>query len=239
MEISKKRTGRQRKNRKQLIFYILMLIWPMAQFAVFYIGVNLNSFSLAFRRFDQSTSSFKWVGLDNFKRIWMELTQYTTLSSALINSLIVWFFTIFLGTVLAVFFSYYKYKRFRLHGFFKIILFLPSIRDYASFRYNLCIKRPSIFFSISIVFFHILLTFTAETVSSIPRNCFQICSAAIATIARIHFYIHFLGVSFFSATGQNSLEPKSAQIRIGFNSGHYILLPRELIVHKFPERDWQ
>lgn len=127
MEISKKRTGRQRKNRKQLIFYILMLIWPMAQFAVFYIGVNLNSFSLAFRRFDQSTSSFKWVGLDNFKRIWMELTQYTTLSSALINSLIVWFFTIFLGTVLAVFFSYYIYKRFRLHGFFKIILFLPSI----------------------------------------------------------------------------------------------------------------
>lgn len=126
MKASKKRADGH-KNRRQLIFYIAMLIWPMLQFAVFYIGVNLNSFSLAFRRFDQSTSTFKWVGLDNFKRVWMELTQYTTLRSALTNSLIVWFFTIFLGTVLAVFFSYYIYKKFRMHGFFKVILFLPSI----------------------------------------------------------------------------------------------------------------
>lgn len=118
---------RQKKNRKQLIFYILMLIWPVAQFLVFYIGVNLNSFMLAFQKFDQTTSSFRWTGLDNFKRIWTELTQYTTLRTALANSLVVWFFTIFLGTVLAVFFSYYIYKRFRLHGVFKIILFLPSI----------------------------------------------------------------------------------------------------------------
>ena len=126
MKTSKKKHG-HRKNRRQLTFYVLMLIWPMLQFAVFYIGVNLNSFLLAFQRFDQSTSTFKWTGLDNFKRIWLELTQYNTVKTAVTNSLIVWFFTIFLGTVLAVFFSYYIYKRFRFHGFFKIILFLPSI----------------------------------------------------------------------------------------------------------------
>lgn len=115
------------KKNRQLIFYILMLIWPITQFLVFYVGVNLNSFLMAFKTYDQSISAFKWVGLDNFKRIWLELTEYSTLSDALVNSLIVWFFTIFLGTVLAVFFSYYIYKKFRMHGFFKVVLFLPSI----------------------------------------------------------------------------------------------------------------
>ena len=127
MKTSRKTTHRHCKNRRRLIFYILMLIWPMAQFAVFYIGVNLKSFIMAFQKFDQSTSAFRWAGLENFKRLWLELTGYTTLRAALTNSLVVWFFTIFLGTVLAVFFSYYIYKKSPLHGFFKIILFLPSI----------------------------------------------------------------------------------------------------------------
>ena len=127
-----KRAGKSTTNkgigqRKRLTFYILMLILPLTQFAIFYIGVNVNSFALAFQTYDKSASVFQWVGLDNFKRIWMELTQYNTLRDIMLNSLAIWFFTSLLGTFLAVFFSYYIYKRFRLHGFFKVILFLPSI----------------------------------------------------------------------------------------------------------------
>ena len=112
---------------RQLRFYILMLIFPLAQFVVFYIGVNLNSFLLAFQNYNVGTSSFEWVGLANFRRLWTEFTEFSTLRDALGNSLIVWFFTSFMGTVIAVFFSYYVYKRFSLHGFFKVLLFIPSI----------------------------------------------------------------------------------------------------------------
>lgn len=118
------------KNKKfdrQKVFYILMLIFPLAQFAVFYIGVNLNSFLLAFQSYNIGTSSFEWVGLENFRRLWQELVKFSTLRDALYNSLVVWFFTCFIGTVIAVFFSYYLYKRFSFHGFFKVILFIPSI----------------------------------------------------------------------------------------------------------------
>lgn len=114
------------KNR-QLRFYILMLIFPLAQFAVFYIGVNFNSFLLAFKNYDVSTSTFLWCGVDNFKRVWQELTEFSILRDAFENSLIVWFFTSFTGTVAAVFFSYYIYKRFSCYGFYKVILFIPSI----------------------------------------------------------------------------------------------------------------
>ena len=118
---------KKKKFNRQLRFYILMLIFPLTQFAVFYIGVNLNSFLLAFQNYNVGTSSFEWVGLANFQRLWTEFTEFSTLRDALGNSLIVWFFTSFMGTVIAVFFSYYIYKRFSLHGFFKVILFIPSI----------------------------------------------------------------------------------------------------------------
>lgn len=118
---------KKKKFDRQLVFYILMLLFPMAQFAVFYIGVNFNSFLMAFQNYDVSTSSFEWVGLQNFQRLWKEITEFTTLRDALGNSLVVWFFTSFMGTVIAVFFSYYIYKKFSFHGFFKVVLFIPSI----------------------------------------------------------------------------------------------------------------
>lgn len=118
---------KKKKFNRQLGFYILMLIFPLTQFAVFYVGVNLNSFLLAFQNYNTATSSFEWVGMANFQRLWMEFTEFSTLRDALGNSLLVWFFTSFMGTVIAVFFSYYIYKRFSCHGFFKIVLFIPSI----------------------------------------------------------------------------------------------------------------
>lgn len=124
---TKVKKNKRNVHQRRLIFYILMLILPVAQFLIFYIGVNLKSFILAFQTYDSASGSFQWTGWHNFKRIWMELTQYDTLRDAMLNSLVIWFFTALLGTVLAVFFSYYIYKRFPLHGFFKILLFLPSI----------------------------------------------------------------------------------------------------------------
>ena len=96
-----------KKIDKDLIFCLLGIALPLLQFIIFYIVVNFNSFFLAFKSYDKLTGEYSWVQWSNFARVWSELTESTLLRDALKYSVIVWFFTSLVGTVLAVVFSYY------------------------------------------------------------------------------------------------------------------------------------
>lgn len=116
-----------KKNHSKLIFYILLMAFPVLQFCVFYIGVNLQSILLAFQKYDGLNSVFyvNWSDLwINFKQIFADIDLLWT---CLKNSLVVWLFTTFVGTVGAVLFSYYIFKRKKVGKFFKFVLFIPSI----------------------------------------------------------------------------------------------------------------
>ena len=120
----------KRKFDKKLIFYIVCLALPVLQFLIFYVGVNLQSFLLAFQKYDGKTASFYFDVQDlwvNFKKVYYELTETNILLISLKNSLILWAATSLIGTVAAVFFSYYIYKKKRTGRFFRFILFIPSI----------------------------------------------------------------------------------------------------------------
>ena len=120
----------KRKIDKKLIFYIVCFSLPILQFLIFYIGVNFQSILLAFQKYDGKTTSFYFDKQDlwvNFKKVYKELTETKTLLIALKNSLIVWGATTVIGTVAAVFFSYYIYKHKKTGRFFRFILFIPSI----------------------------------------------------------------------------------------------------------------
>lgn len=118
---------RKRRISSKLVFYIALMAFPVLQFCVFYIGVNLQSVLLAFQKYDSFETKYFvdwsdfWV---NFKSIGSNIDGLLVL---LKNSLIVWFFSSFVGTVGAVFFSYYIFKRKRVGKFFKFVLFIPSI----------------------------------------------------------------------------------------------------------------
>ena len=115
------------KDKKKLFYYGLML-FPILQFCVFYIGVNFQSILLAFQKYENSKFVFATEDLlVNFKRIVEHFTEYDTLTVAFTNTLILWFFTAVCGTVLAILFSYYVFKRKSMGRFFRFILFLPSI----------------------------------------------------------------------------------------------------------------
>ncbi|MBQ7912475.1 MAG: sugar ABC transporter permease [Clostridia bacterium] len=125
-----KTTLTKRKIDKKLIFYIVCFALPILQFLVFYVGVNFQSILLAFQKYDGQTTSFYFDNQDlwvNFKKVYEELTKTNTLLVALKNSLIVWGATSIVGTVAAVFFSYYIYKQKGTGRFFRFILFIPSI----------------------------------------------------------------------------------------------------------------
>jgi len=120
----------KRKIDKKLIFYIVCFALPVIQFLIFYVGVNFQSILLAFQKYDGKTTSFYFDKQDlwvNFKKVFEELTETNTLLIALKNSLILWGATSIIGTVAAVFFSYYIYKQKGTGRFFRFILFIPSI----------------------------------------------------------------------------------------------------------------
>jgi len=120
----------KRKFDKKLIFYIVCFALPIIQFLIFYVGVNFQSILLAFQKYDGKTTSFYFDKQDlwvNFKKVFEELTETNTLLIALKNSLILWGATSIIGTVAAVFFSYYIYKQKGTGRFFRFILFIPSI----------------------------------------------------------------------------------------------------------------
>ena len=114
---------------KELLFCIAVLAIPLLQFIIFYIIVNFNSFLMAFQEatFNFGEVSYRFAGLDNFKRLWKDLTETTNMLGALKNSIITWFLTSLMGISISVIFSYYIFKKGWGGSFFRLILFLPSI----------------------------------------------------------------------------------------------------------------
>lgn len=126
-------TNKQRKKRSRgkNIFYWSILAFPILQFVVFYIGVNLNSFALAFQEFDYKESGFSFVGLKklfvNFIDVFKMFKEAKYLGNAFNNSIIVYLIGLVVGLSLALLFSYYIYKKSRMSKFYKVILFLPYV----------------------------------------------------------------------------------------------------------------
>lgn len=112
-------------NKNDLAFIVAMLILPTLQFFIFYIGTNVNSFALAFQRYENG----KYVsnGLLNFKRVFSDLASSTEVHFALKNSFIVYLTGLIISIPVAIFFAYYVYKKFPLFRTFKVLLYLPSL----------------------------------------------------------------------------------------------------------------
>ena len=110
---------------KDLLFYSLMLLFPLAQFAIFYIGVNGRSFLYAFQKIDTLSNSITWT-IEPLAIAFKQMFE-PTLLKVLGMSFLSFALTYAIGTVLALLFSYFIYKKLPFGNFFKVMLFLPSI----------------------------------------------------------------------------------------------------------------
>ena len=117
---------KSKRNRSEKLFFWLLVALPLLQFAVFYIGVNFNSILLAFKSYNATDGTQSWVWFENFVSVWNEIADGTLLIR-LGNSVIVWLLTTVLGTIIAVVFSYYIFKKRFGHKAFKFMLFLPTV----------------------------------------------------------------------------------------------------------------
>lgn len=111
-----------KQKKHDIIYYSVMAAWPILQFSVFYVAVNINSVALSFQKFNAGL--FEWNGLVNYKDVFESLS---ILGEAFVNSFLLYVISLLCGTVPALIFSYYIYKKRLCSKFFQTLLFMPSI----------------------------------------------------------------------------------------------------------------
>ena len=123
----RKNSSLRGKRRSDLIFFCVMLIFPVAQFCIMWIGVNINSILLSFKEYDLETGNYIWIGFQNFVQVIKDFGANRLVKYALKNSVIVYVVSNGATIPISLFFSFYIYKKYPGAGIFKVILFLPTI----------------------------------------------------------------------------------------------------------------
>ena len=114
------------KNYQDILFCVLILIYPTVQFIVFYLGVNLNTIALSFQQFDYD-AGYTWAGFANFKLAFRNIFHEATFGMAIGNSVLYQVVAIAAGMTLSLFFAYYIYLNKPFAKFFKVMLFMPAV----------------------------------------------------------------------------------------------------------------
>ncbi len=107
------------------IFLTVMLIYPLAQFLVFFVYMNFNNILLAFKAYRTDGSTY-WVWFENFKNVFTGMDAHLVKTS-FFNNISMFFITWFIGMPLNILFGYYLYKKKFGHGIIRIIYMLPNM----------------------------------------------------------------------------------------------------------------
>ena len=122
--------GNQMKMQKHKIygFYLSVAALPVLQFIIFYICVNFNSVLLSLKTIDPYTLEVTGINFNNFKAIFEDLSaEFSMLKDPIINSCVAFFWITIISLPCGLLFSYYIFKKMPCNGFFKVMLFIPSI----------------------------------------------------------------------------------------------------------------
>ena len=115
-----------RRYTKRNLFLFTLLFIPMLHFLVFWLYVNIRTISLAFMQWDLFENTYKFVGLDNFKRQFEMFQKQPETMNMFLNA----FRAIPINIaclVLAVIIGYAFSKHIRGEKVFRIIFYLPSM----------------------------------------------------------------------------------------------------------------
>ena len=118
----------KKKKIRKYIFVSLMLIYPLLQFAIFWVYININTVLLSFQRYSFMTQQWKWIGFDNYRILFREFTQeYSVLRLAVRNSILFFPFNNFVLLPISVICAFILHKKVFMHSVFRVIFFFPSI----------------------------------------------------------------------------------------------------------------
>ena len=139
------------------IFVSLLLLWPVLQFCVFYIGVNFNSLLISFQNITyvnvdsagnavNSATSFTWTLLQYQKAFeWFGSSEFGNMLWVSVKSYLI---STCISVPLGLLFAYYIFRKLPGWSAFRVLLFLPMILSgvvmAAIFRYFIEDCLPSL-----------------------------------------------------------------------------------------------
>ncbi|MBO5481562.1 MAG: sugar ABC transporter permease [Clostridia bacterium] len=117
-----KQTVKKKKDWAATGFLFSMLTVQVVNFFVFYVCVNFESIMLAFKLPNGTFSlrNFEWVFQDFVK-------EDSVMVEALINTLTCFFVDYVIMYMVALFLSYFLYKKIAGYKFFRVMFYIPSI----------------------------------------------------------------------------------------------------------------
>lgn len=118
--------GLQSQKKRDLVFFWAMGIVPIGLFVIRYICVNLNSILYAFQSYDNAGRLY-FSGFNNISQVLNDLTNEAWFKETLFRSVKLYFFMLLFTTPIPTFAAFFLFKKFPMSGFFKTILFLPTI----------------------------------------------------------------------------------------------------------------
>lgn len=206
---TKKKQGLERGST---VFYALLMIFPVAQFLLFYVWVNFKSFGYAFLTPSASASKVWDV---TFKNITSWFTNESNLKSLMQTgkmSLLFYGVNLGLSIPLGLLFSYYVFKKLPLSGMFRIFLFIPSIIPAAAF----------------VLAYRYLFNEVAHEVLSMPNLRFD--KHPLAHVLFYNFYVSFGTSVLMYANKMFDISPEVIEAgkldgAIGFKEFWHIVLP--------------
>lgn len=118
------------KNKRKTMKYLFvacLLAYPLLQWGVNWLYLNVKTVSLTFQRFNVATGNYEFWGLEPYKRVVRDLFRSdSALATAFKNSYRAIYLNLII-TIISVFCSYCFYKKVPGEIFFRVVFMLPTI----------------------------------------------------------------------------------------------------------------
>lgn len=115
------------REKKRLLFYALIMAYPLLQVAVFYVYQNFSSILLAFQKHNVDYVEGVYTVTTTFENFGLAWNRFINSGQMVKNSFVMFLIAIVVSMNLAIIFSYYIYKQCPGAGIFKLALFMPQM----------------------------------------------------------------------------------------------------------------
>lgn len=115
---------------KRTVFIILFLAYPVLNWLVFFLFVNIDSIKLAFQTYSYEKGDYVYVRFNNFSNVlksFFSADAHPQYRYGIRNSLYIFIWNTFVILPISLLCSYYFYKKVWGENFFKVVFYLPSI----------------------------------------------------------------------------------------------------------------
>ena len=115
---------KNRRKREKNLFILVCLLPALILFFTFMIYPTIEVFRMSLFRWGGFSNNKEFVGLDNFKILWMDENFFRTMQNTILLIVVVTIFTVVLAVVFATILST---EKIRGNNLFRIIFYIPNI----------------------------------------------------------------------------------------------------------------